>query len=178
VLITGTGPVTERLRVREIDDDEGRRLVRAVRRGSGSMVTWRLRPAPSQRLSWRYALWRTCRLVTGRSHRPRSTWPDQARLAFLAVTHRYKQTNCLWLEQFQIADYALGRRWLTMVTDSTQNIPFCAASRRHPTTVDGNDKIHLWHLTMYPSAAIGPTAAGPSGSARRQVGLADCELSS
>src|SRR5512135_2231668 len=37
-----TGPVTERLRVREIDDDEGRRLVRIVRRGSGSVVTWRL----------------------------------------------------------------------------------------------------------------------------------------
>jgi transposase len=35
------GPVTERLRVREIDDDEGRRLVRIVRRGSGSVVTWR-----------------------------------------------------------------------------------------------------------------------------------------
>ena len=32
---------TERLRVREIDDDEGRRLVRIVRRGSGSVVTWR-----------------------------------------------------------------------------------------------------------------------------------------
>ena len=96
--------MTERLRVREIDDDEGRRPVRVVRRGSGSVVTWRLRPAPSQRLSWRYALWRTCRLVTGRSHRPRSTSPNQARLAFLAVTHRYKQTNCLWLEQFQIAD--------------------------------------------------------------------------
>ncbi len=31
----------ERLRVREIDDDEGRRLVRVVRRGSGSVVTWR-----------------------------------------------------------------------------------------------------------------------------------------
>ena len=104
MLITGTGPVTERLRVREIDDDEGRRLVRVVRRGSGSVVTWRLRPAPSQRLSWRYALWRTCRLVIGRSHRPRSTWPNQTRLAFLAVTHRYKQTNCLWLEQFQIAE--------------------------------------------------------------------------
>ena len=28
-----TGPVTERLRVREIDDDEGRRLVRIIRRG-------------------------------------------------------------------------------------------------------------------------------------------------
>jgi hypothetical protein len=27
--------------VREIDDDEGRRLVRIVRRGSGSVVTWR-----------------------------------------------------------------------------------------------------------------------------------------
>ena len=36
-----TGPMTERLRVREIDDDEGRRLVRIVRRGSGSVVTWR-----------------------------------------------------------------------------------------------------------------------------------------
>jgi transposase len=33
--------VSERLRVREIDDDEGRRLVRIVRRGSGSVVTWR-----------------------------------------------------------------------------------------------------------------------------------------
>jgi len=33
--------VTERLRVREIDDDEGRRLVRIVRRGSGSVMTWR-----------------------------------------------------------------------------------------------------------------------------------------
>jgi transposase len=33
--------VSERLRVREIDDDEGQRLVRIVRRGSGSVVTWR-----------------------------------------------------------------------------------------------------------------------------------------
>jgi transposase len=33
--------VTERLRVREIDDDEGRRLLRIVRRGTGSVVTWR-----------------------------------------------------------------------------------------------------------------------------------------
>ena len=29
------------MRVREIDDDEGRRLVRIIRRGSGSVVTWR-----------------------------------------------------------------------------------------------------------------------------------------
>ncbi len=36
-----TGLVSERVRVREIDDDEGRRLVRIVRRGSGSVVTWR-----------------------------------------------------------------------------------------------------------------------------------------
>ena len=41
MLIAETGPVTERLRVREIDDDEGRRLVRIIRRGSGSVVTWR-----------------------------------------------------------------------------------------------------------------------------------------
>jgi hypothetical protein len=33
--------VSERLRVREIDDDEGQRLVRIVRQGSGSVVTWR-----------------------------------------------------------------------------------------------------------------------------------------
>ena len=36
-----TGPVSERLRVREIDDDEGHRLVRIIRRGTGSVVTWR-----------------------------------------------------------------------------------------------------------------------------------------
>jgi len=41
VPISETGLVTERLRVREIDDDEGRRLVRIVRRGAGSVVTWR-----------------------------------------------------------------------------------------------------------------------------------------
>ncbi len=41
LLIRETEPVTERLRVREIDDGEGRRLVRIVRRGSGSVVTWR-----------------------------------------------------------------------------------------------------------------------------------------
>jgi len=41
VLIAETGPVAEHLRVREIDDDEGRRLARIVRRGSGPVVTWR-----------------------------------------------------------------------------------------------------------------------------------------
>jgi transposase len=41
VLIPEAGPVTECLRVRDIDDDEGRRLVRIVRRGSRSVVTWR-----------------------------------------------------------------------------------------------------------------------------------------
>jgi hypothetical protein len=41
VLIAQTGPVIGRLQVREIDDDEGRRLLRIVRRGSGSAVTWR-----------------------------------------------------------------------------------------------------------------------------------------
>ena len=41
VLIAETGLVAERVRVREIEDDEGRRLVRIVRRDSGSVVTWR-----------------------------------------------------------------------------------------------------------------------------------------
>jgi len=33
--------VAERVRVREIDDNEGQRLVRIVRRDSGPVVTWR-----------------------------------------------------------------------------------------------------------------------------------------
>ena len=33
--------VAERVRVREIDDDEGQHLPRIVRRGTGSAVTWR-----------------------------------------------------------------------------------------------------------------------------------------
>ena len=43
VLVLEIGRASERVRVRvrEIDDDEGRRLVRIVRRGSGSVVTWR-----------------------------------------------------------------------------------------------------------------------------------------
>jgi hypothetical protein len=56
---------------------------------------------PVSTTSWRYGLRRTCRLVASRSHRPRSTWPNQARLAFLAITHRNKRTNCPWLEPFQ-----------------------------------------------------------------------------
>jgi hypothetical protein len=60
---------------------------------------------PVSTISWRYGLRRTCRLVTGGPHRPRSAWPDQARLALPAVTHRYTRTHCLWLEQFHIAEY-------------------------------------------------------------------------
>jgi hypothetical protein len=47
------------------------------------------------RLNDLLALWSQAhpRLVTGRSNRPRSTWPNQARLALLAVTHRYKRTH-------------------------------------------------------------------------------------
>ncbi|HUY44432.1 MAG TPA: helix-turn-helix domain-containing protein, partial [Streptosporangiaceae bacterium] len=33
--------VAERVRVREIDDEEGQRLLRIIRRGTGSVVTWR-----------------------------------------------------------------------------------------------------------------------------------------
>ncbi|WP_143138342.1 helix-turn-helix domain-containing protein, partial [Streptomyces mirabilis] len=33
--------MAERVRIREIDDDEGRRLLRIIRRGTGSVVTWR-----------------------------------------------------------------------------------------------------------------------------------------
>ncbi|MCX5114702.1 hypothetical protein OOK13_40815 [Streptomyces sp. NBC_00378] len=33
--------MAERVRVREIDDDEGKRLLRIIRRCTGSVVTWR-----------------------------------------------------------------------------------------------------------------------------------------
>ncbi|MFC3578111.1 helix-turn-helix domain-containing protein [Streptomyces yaanensis] len=33
--------MAERVRVRETDDDEGRRLLRIIRRGTGSVVIWR-----------------------------------------------------------------------------------------------------------------------------------------
>nr|WP_232789694.1 hypothetical protein [Streptomyces jeddahensis] len=33
--------MAERVRVREIDDDEVKRLLRIIRRGTGSVVTWR-----------------------------------------------------------------------------------------------------------------------------------------
>src|SRR6476620_1517158 len=33
--------MAERVQVREIDDDEGRRLLRIIHRGTGSVVTWR-----------------------------------------------------------------------------------------------------------------------------------------
>ncbi|MGW6484249.1 helix-turn-helix domain-containing protein, partial [Streptomyces sp. NPDC055059] len=33
--------MAERVRVRDIDDDEGGRLLRIIRRGTGSVVTWR-----------------------------------------------------------------------------------------------------------------------------------------
>ena len=35
------GPVTERLRVRKVDHDEGQRLVRVIRRGNRLVVPWR-----------------------------------------------------------------------------------------------------------------------------------------
>ena len=39
--VFGPGYLKAHIRVREIDDDEGKRLVRIVRRGTGSVVTWR-----------------------------------------------------------------------------------------------------------------------------------------
>ncbi|WP_433256097.1 hypothetical protein ACQPYK_16395 [Streptosporangium sp. CA-135522] len=33
--------MAERVHVREIDDDEGGRLLRIIRRGTGAVVTWR-----------------------------------------------------------------------------------------------------------------------------------------
>jgi hypothetical protein len=87
--LRGTGPRTGK------DPDPRRRSSR----GSGAQNKPACPAMAATRRLWattssRYGLRRTCRLVTGRSHRPRSTWPDQARLALLAVTHRYTRTPC------------------------------------------------------------------------------------
>ena len=70
---------------------------------------WRLRDACGlSRLNDLLALWSQAHMpsCTRPPHRPRSTRPNQARLAPLAVTHRNNRTHCLWLEQFQIpAEY-------------------------------------------------------------------------
>jgi len=67
VLIVQTGPVAERVRGREIDDDEGRRLVRIVRRDSGPVVTWRR----AQMVCCRPRAW---------------TWPGITKVAFTATS--------------------------------------------------------------------------------------------
>jgi len=54
VLIAETGPVAERLRTREIDDDEGRRLLRIVHGGSGM---WSATSPPTS--SWLRGWWMT-----------------------------------------------------------------------------------------------------------------------
>jgi len=67
VLIAATGPVAERLRMREIDDDEGRRLVRIVRRGQ--QVGGDGRRAQMVLLSAQGCMWRCSRNTaeTGRA---------------------------------------------------------------------------------------------------------------
>ncbi len=71
--------------------DQGLRIGLSARR-------WRLRATRGlSRLNDSLALWSQAYMlsVTGRSHRPRSAWPTRARLAFLAVTHRYNGTLSL-----------------------------------------------------------------------------------
>ena len=70
---------------------------------------WRLRDACGlSRLNDLLALWSQAHLPScNRQVTPTSFhMANQARLAFLAVTHRYKRTHCLWLEQFQIESVA------------------------------------------------------------------------
>lgn len=67
--------------------------------GEGGYATHTACPVATT--SWRYGLRRTCRLVTGRPHRPRSPWPNQARLPLLAVTHRYSRHIVFGADNFR-----------------------------------------------------------------------------
>jgi len=69
---------------------------------------------PVSATSWRYGLRRTRRLVSGRSHRPRSTWPHQARLPLPAVTHRYRRAYYLGPNNFRSPNM---RDFITVLMD-------------------------------------------------------------
>ena len=61
-----------------------------------------LRPVPSQRF---LALWRQAHTPSCSRQVTSTRMVNQARLALLAVTHCEERAPCLWLEQFQIADF-------------------------------------------------------------------------
>jgi hypothetical protein len=73
-------------------------------------ATRRLWPVPSQRLPGAMVSGVHAVLYPGGHIDLDPHGQNQARLAFLSVTHRYKRTHCLWLEQFQIADSARPSR--------------------------------------------------------------------
>ena len=81
-----------------IPGDGSSRGSRAQNRPAGrpAMAAGRTPAAcPVSTTSWRYGLRRTCRLVTGRSHPPRSTRLNQARLALLAVTDKLSSARTI-----------------------------------------------------------------------------------
>jgi len=101
-------------------------------RGSGLRTglparRWRLRDACGlSRLNDFLALWSQAYMS---SCNPQVTstsihMANQARLAFLAVTHRYKRTHCLWHEQFQTADSVAANSPAEGTVHHEQNVRF------------------------------------------------------
>ena len=124
---------------RKVSPATGQPGIRGLRIGLPARQ-WRLRDACGlSRLNDFLALWSQAhmRLVTGRSHRPRSAWPNQARLVFFAVTHRYERINCLWLEPFQIAE--LARPVSSVVIDVGARRSACSAIERFAPRECGRD---------------------------------------
>ena len=64
---------------------------------------------------------------------------NQARLAFLAVTHRYKRAHCLWLEPFHTfpADSGCPRKRAGGAGGRTQITALCMGKRSGPETCSG-----------------------------------------
>jgi hypothetical protein len=99
MLIAETGPVTERVRVREIDDDEGQWVVRIIRRGSGSVVTWRraqmvLLSAQGMLLVQRHGRnRRLCRLRQPELGRPTRAFGGTHRIHSVRPRHRHPPTH-------------------------------------------------------------------------------------
>ncbi|WP_243704640.1 hypothetical protein [Micromonospora sp. KC723] len=122
----------ERVRAREIDDDEGQRLLRIIRRGRGSVVTWRraqmvllsaqgMDPARIAEVTFTSPdrVRDVIQLPRRRVRRAVSQvrrWPPQERVGTWAaasnVETAYTPTNSSWLHRMEAQFTAL--RYLTL----------------------------------------------------------------
>jgi hypothetical protein len=95
----------------------------------------------------------------------------------LAVTHRYKRAHCLWLEPFQIADYAGMVRRLVPSAAGVRNVHLCFArqqywDKRIPALIENSDGHRPAHGLAMPCAGALVSPPGYSSPQLRRHGTA------